>query len=232
MPLTDPQLSTGEDRIVKEILKLNLINEDVSNNKQNYANFYECLEPLEGMNNNTSDTETSEEISNDIEEDTSIYNIKNQIENKQKIENIEQEDTWYTSHTDTSSSEEDNSQPKLQQKHKNNKNNKKVHIPLTSTQRKDWMDKHTREKYLPEKGDRRKNWARTPTKNKDKNTIADNESVDNPELSELKLRLELNGINLHEATRQIGNLWDPLEDDRTHPSRKNQIRHENNKENI
>ena len=93
MPLTDPQLSTGEDRIVKEIHKLNLINEDVSNNKQNYANFYECLEPLEGMNNNNSDTEISEEISNDIEEDTSIYNIKNQIENKQNIENSEQEDT-------------------------------------------------------------------------------------------------------------------------------------------
>ena len=31
---------------------------------------------------------------------------------------------------------------------------------------------------------------------------------------------------LHEVTRQIGTLWDPVDDDRTHPSRINQISQE------
>ena len=43
-------------------------------------------------------------------------------------------------------------------------------------------------------------------------------SEDTSALAELTLRLELNGIKIKDATRSIGTLWDPVEDDRIHPS--------------
>ena len=74
------------------------------------------------------------------------------------------------------------------------------------------MDKHTREKYLPTRGDRRKNWARTISPSNKQNETrksSTSEPEDNSALSELTLRLELNGVNIKDATRKIGTLWDP-----------------------
>ena len=62
-----------------------------------------------------------------------------------------------------------------------------------------------------------------------KQRVLTSESEDTSSLAELTLRLELNGVDIKEATREIGTLWDSIEDDRIHPSRKNQIHQEGRK---
>ena len=93
------------------------------------------------------------------------------------------------------------------------------------------MDKNTRKHYLPHHGDRRNNWARhvSPSNKQHTPTQTNTENEDTSALAELTLRLELNGINIKDATRSIGTLWDPMEDDRIHPSRKKQIPQEGRK---
>ena len=201
--------------VVKEINRINILNENKSVNKQNYQNFYKDLDPLEGISNNeNSDTESSEE--NSEEENTTTINNRENSNKKETKEKKEQEDTWFLSHTKKTSSDEEytsSEETKTQKTHKHytKRNHKRIRKTLTPEQKKDWMNKHTREKSLPENGDRRKNWAKTPTKKIKPHTNTINGSEDDSALSELTLRLELNGINLHEATRQIGTLWDPVD---------------------
>ena len=151
MPLPDPQLSTGEDSGVKEIHKLSL-NEDVSYNinKQYYNNFYNCLEPLEGNdNNNKSDSDQESDTNEDIPSHDIMYRINT---NTKKKDVEEQEDTWFLPQIEnTTSDEEDTSAEvkKIKTQIKKQIKDQRKSTSLSPEQKRIWMDNHTREKNLP-----------------------------------------------------------------------------------
>ena len=127
-----PQLSTGTDN-VKELhfIKVENLYDDV--NKSIYSNFYKCLDTPEGnnlYNNYEAELKTTQE---DAVEHPSLKTIVNKKISKNK-NNIEDEDTWNRSSSETFS--EDSTTHSQSEGHKHRilkKKNQKTKEPKRRT---------------------------------------------------------------------------------------------------
>ena len=171
-------------------------------------------------------TQDNENLENQPLTQTTIKTQKQFPKNNYKSKD---ENTWITNTSDSLSEDSTTHSESDGQKHKITKKILKptktsAQKQLTPSQRTSWMDANTRKQYLPQRGDRRKNWPKsgTPQNTKPKPTTLNNVET-TPELAELALRLELNGLNLKDINREVGTLWDTMEDDRIHESRKELI---------